>query len=652
MSHASPASLNSQEPPAPTSASAVNRWEMACVGLAFLTMATGGLAEAFDAPEAVSTVLYAVSYLTGGYFGTVSAWESLREKEIDIDLLMILAALGAAFVGAPFEGAMLLFLFSFSNVLQDYAMGRSRKAIEALAKLRPRVAHVQQHDGSTTEVPVEQVQVGQRFVLRPGEQVPLDGCVLSGESAVDQSSVTGESIPVTKRPGDQLFAGTINAQGGLTVEVTRAASDSTIARLITLVEEAQARKAASQRFLEAFEKKYAVGVIALTLVLIAVLPLFGLGWSDAFYRAITVMVVASPCALVISTPASILSAIANAARKGVLFKGGAQLEKAARIRTVLFDKTGTLTVGQPQVSRVVPLAGQTADEALQLAASAEIHSEHPLGQAIVAAAQQRGLQVQNGGELTASTGRGIETHFGEHRVLAGRAKWVAEALGLSLEHVGPQLEALAAEGQTVIALGEARPTQPARWAALICLADQLRSETLEALQSLRANGIAHTCMLTGDNAQVAQAIARQVSLDCVHAELLPEDKVRLVQEHNAREPVAMVGDGTNDAPALASASLGIAMGAAGSDVALETADVVLMSSDLRQVSYALRISRAANRIVWQNLTFAGGVIVIMVIATLLLPVWGIEVPLPLGVLAHEGGTVLVCLNGLRLLGFR
>jgi Zn2+/Cd2+-exporting ATPase len=631
------------------------RFERVLVALALGSMIAGGIVEYWGGMGPVAIVLYLVSYLTGGYFGTLSAYASLREGDVDIDLLMILAALGAALVGAPFEGAMLLFLFALSNVLQTYAMGRTRNAIEALARLRPRTAHVRRGE-NYEDLPLREVVVGDVMLLRPGEQVPLDAEVIEGESAVDQSSVTGESIPMNKGVGDPLFAGTQNLNGGLTARVTHSAQDSTLARMIALVEEAQARKAHTQRFLEATEKRYALGVILFTVFLSLSLPtVFGLSWEDGFYRAITVMVVASPCALVISTPASILSAIANGARHGILFKGGAQLEKAAQIQSVAFDKTGTLTEGQPAVVDTWCARAELREaELLALTAALEQRSEHPLAKAVVRHARAQGIELPPASEFSAEVGRGVSGTVRNHRLVVGSAGWVATRCRFPAA-AGELVEQWRGQGRTVIAtMLQGRENEEGLLLGLLAIADPVRPEARAVLEALRAAGIRRVAMLTGDNRAVAEAIARDIGLDEVYADLLPEDKVRLLRQIADDEEIAMVGDGTNDAPALASASLGIAMGAAGSDIAMESADVVLLSNDLTRVPHVLGLSRAARRIVWQNLLFAGGIIVLMVLATLFLPVLapGYAVPLPIGVLAHEGGTVLVCLNGLRLLAWK
>lgn len=653
------------------------RVEAVFVGITFVAMMGGLLAERALSNATLAGVLYLIAYITGGAFGVQAGLASLRKRRVDVDLLMVLAALGAAVVGAPFEGAMLLFLFSLSNVLQAYALGRTRNAIRALMKLRPDKATLKRPDGQVVAVPLETIQVNDRILIRPGERVPLDGMVLSGESALDQSTLTGESMPVHKGPGDMVFAGTINQSGTLEVKVTRLAHDSTIARLIRLVEEAQSEKAPTERFLDKFEQYYAMGVIAFTVGLILV-PwlLFAQPFEPTFYRAITVMVVASPCALIISTPAAILSAIANGARRGVLFKGGAHLEHMARLDVVAFDKTGTLTVGKPTVTDVtiIPLSGnlQAARLAtpehvrqeqenilLTLAAAVEFMSEHPLALAIVETARHRGLRLPEATNFQATHGKGVRARvdfMGGLDIAVGSPRYFDDYTTTGMEAARAEMERLQDEGKTAVLVAKLHePREGARVAhilGVIAIADVVRPDARQTVQMLRALGVKRVVMLTGDNPRVAQAVARQTGVDDFFANLLPEDKVARVkalrQSPDGRpQSVAMIGDGVNDAPALASATVGIAMGAAGTDVALETADVVLMSDNLRNLPYAVGLSRATRRVMTQNIVFAVAVIVVLVISAL-----GFELPLPLGVVGHEGSTVLVVLNGLRLLAHR
>jgi Zn2+/Cd2+-exporting ATPase len=602
-------------------------------------------------------VFYVGAYLTGGYFGVRAGIQSLRQWTIDVDLLMVLAALGAAVVNAPFEGAMLLFLFSLSNVLQAYAIDRTRKAIKSLMKLRPEKA-LARRDGGTVMLPVGDLVVGDVLVVRPGESIALDSMIIEGTSAVDQSSLTGESMPVSKKAGDPVFAGTINQTGGLEVRVTKLAKDSTIEKLVRMVEEAQSEKADTQRFLDRAEQFYAAGVILFTIALIVVPILFMKeAFQPAFYRAMTVMVVASPCALIISTPASILSAIGGAARRGVLFKGGVHLERAATIKVVAFDKTGTLTEGKPRVTdvvvegRVVNFHGEPGAPALallQLAAAVEARSEHPLAHAIVTESRQRGLAQRECAGFQSSSGKGASGLVSGRRIAVGNARYFAAQNICIPGDFAQQVATLQDEGKTSVIIGEIdEGTGGARLLGAIAIADVLRADAVSVVRQLKANGIERVVMLTGDNTRVARAIAGQAGVDEFHADLLPEDKVRVIKELKTIGPVAMVGDGVNDAPALATATVGIAMGAAGTDVAMETADIVLMSDNLQNIVFALALSRHARRVIYQNLSFAMAVIVVLIVSAL-----GFSLLLPIGVIAHEGSTVLVCLNGLRMLGFR
>ena len=598
------------------------------------------------APPWVSAMLFVVAYAAGGYFGFVEGVDLLvTEREIDVDLLMIVAALGAALVGQPADGAILLFLFSLSNTLQSYALGRTRRAIESLMDLRPPVATVKSAEGWRT-VPVEQLRLGDIVMVRPGERFPVDGEVVAGVTEVDQSPITGESVPVLKEPGDKVFAATVNSSGTVEVRVTHLAQESTLAKIVQLVEEAQEAKAKTQRALENFERNYAKFVLGGAVLLTAVPPLLlRQPFDAAFYRAMTWLVVASPCALVISTPATILSAIANGARKGVLFKGGAHLERTATLEVVAFDKTGTLTMGEPQLQGVYPAEGVSADELLRMVAALESRSEHPIARALVHAAQQQGLEIPPSSDFRAVVGQGVQGTVDDAMLWVGNERMFHEREVPIPAALREQMASLEAQGQTVVAAY--RPDER-RWLGLLAVADSLRPEAADVVEKLHALGIKHVVMLTGDNEQVAAAIAAKVGVDEFYAELLPKDKVRVL-EHLQKQygPTAMVGDGVNDAPALALADVGIAMGGAGTDVALETADVVLMADNLHHLPYAIGLARKARRVVWQNLTFAMGVIVFLVASA-----FGAGLTLPWGVVGHEGSTVLVVLNGLRLLGYR
>jgi len=643
--------------PTPAVDRAQLRRESVFVALSLAGMIGGLVAGWLDAPEAVRWVSYAVSYVFGGWYGLRAGLETLRHRAVDIDLLMILAAVGALAIGAPFEGAMLLFLFSLSNVLQHYAIGRSRRAIEALMTLRPEEARVRRNDEEVS-VPIDDVDLGDVFVVRPGDRVPLDGEVVAGESAIDQSALTGESMPVRKAPGDEVYGGTINEDGSLDVRVTRRATESAIARLIRMVEDAQGQKAQTQRLIDRLEQPYVLGVLGLTASAAVIGLLVGEAAGPALYRAMTLMVAASPCAVVISTPAAVLSAIAAGARRGVLFKGGAHVEAAASVRAVAFDKTGTLTKGDTELTDLAVRPGATVGDAkltddrmLALTAAVQSRSEHHLARATVAAATDRGLEPPSAIRFQARVGKGVRAEVEGRTVHIGNPSYF-ESLdgGGAIAHLEDGLDAVRAwqqEGKTsvLVAIEANGAAQIVGWLAY---ADAVREEARRTVEALRRQGVEHVVMLTGDNATVARRIGETVGVDEVHAELLPEQKVdrvrQLVRRYGA---VAMVGDGVNDAPALATATVGVAMGGAGTDVALETADLVLMGDDLSKLPYALSLSRATQRTLRVNLTIAFAAIAVM-IATILTA----GIPLPLAVVGHEGSTVVVSLNGLRLLAFR
>jgi len=647
--------------PMPSLFSGIN-WadpEILCVEATLVFMLLGGFGTALGLPAGLKFWFFLAAYLAGGWRGTIKGVRSLLAGTVDVDLLMVLAALGAAYVNHAFEGAMLLFLFSLSNTLQEMALERSRSAISALMKLRPETA-LCKRGAETVLVRIEELVVGDLVIVRPGESIPVDGIVVEGTSSVNQASITGESLPVEKKPGDTLFAGTLNEQGGLDLRVTKPATESTLAKLIELVEKAQGQKATTQRFLEKGEQWYALGVILFTAALIVV-PIYLLNepFQSTFYRAMTVMVVASPCALVISTPASILSAIAAAARRGVLFKGGVYLEKAAAIEIVAFDKTGTLTEGRPVVTDLQVIlhpemsdeeAGCSKEELLWLAAAVEARSEHPIARAIVAEAKRRFMPVERCTKFQSVAGHGVSAEVVGRRIAVGNLKYFDGYESPERTALEAQMDLLHDAGKTGMLVGEIcgehdKPT--VHYLGFIAVADKVRAEAPAMIARLRELGVKRIAMLTGDGKRVAAAVAKACGVDEVHADLLPQDKVRVITKLKEAGRTAMIGDGVNDAPALATADVGVAMGAAGTDVAMETADVVLMSDALDGIPYTLALSRRTRTVVFQNLTFALGVIVVLIISAL-----GFHLPLPLGVVGHEGSTVLVCLNGLRLLGFK
>ena len=609
---------------------------LTALGMLLATLALWPLQGA--AAASFSIVGLSLVYLTGGL---PAAWRAIAtlwdERVLDIDLLMVIAAVAAAAVGAPFEGAVLLTLFSISTTLEERALGRARRAIEALMELRPETALRKARDGTVSEIPAADLRVDDVVVLRPGARVPADGVIVSGRSSLDEANITGESMPVAKQPGAQVFEATVNIDGVLDVVVTKTVEDSTVARMIALVTEAQAAKAPSERFSAWFGQRYTVAVMAGAILAFAAFYWLGRDWEEALYRSATLLVAASPCAIVISVPAAILSALSAAAREGVLFKGGAALETLAAVDTFAFDKTGTLTTGKASVTGVVALDGDEG-RFLSLLAGLEAHSEHHSAAAIRQEAVSRGIEAARVADVITRPSAGIVGEDGHGQLWAGNPRLAAQ-MGASIDH--PALKALAADTQTVIYAG-----RDSRVMGAVTIADQARSTSAPALDALREGGVRKIVMMTGDRRPVASRIGAELGLKAeeIHADMLPEDKVRMAGELAAIGKVAFVGDGVNDAAALARADVGIAMGAAGSDVALQAADVALLSEDMGRLADAHRLARRTVRIIQQNLAFAMGAMAILVTGGLFF-----ELPLPLAVVGHEGGTVLVVLNGLRLL---
>lgn len=591
-----------------------------------------------DAADLSSIAGISLVYLAGGL---PAAWRALvtlwEEYVLDIDLLMVVAAVAAAAVGAPFEGSVLLTLYSVSTTLEKRALGRARRAIEALMALRPETALRRQPDGTVAEIPAAELRVEDVFILRPGARVPADGVIVSGRSSLDEASITGESMPVAKEPGAPVFEATVNLDGVLEAAVTKTVEESTVARMIALVTQAQAAKAPSERFSAWFGQRYTVAVMAGAILAFAAFYWLGRGWEEALYRSATLLVAASPCAIVISVPAAILSALSAAARLGVLFKGGAALETLAAVDTFAFDKTGTLTTGKASVTNVVALDGDER-KFLSLLAGLEAHSEHPSAAAIRKEAARRGLDLAPVSDVINRPSAGIVGDDGVGRLWAGNPHLAAQ-MGASIAH--PALKALAADTQTVIYAG-----RDSQLLGAVSVADQARASSAPALAALREGGVERIVMMTGDRRPVALRIGGELGLkpEEIHSDMLPEDKVRMAGELAAKGTVAFVGDGVNDAAALARADVGIAMGAAGSDVALQAADVALLSEDMGRLADAHRLARRTATIIRQNMVFAIGAMAVLVTGGLFF-----ELPLPVAVVGHEGGTVLVVLNGLRLL---
>jgi Cd2+/Zn2+-exporting ATPase len=602
----------------------------------------------------IPITLFVIAYLFGARDNVGHLVKDLTRGRFhfDIDLLMILAAAGAAILGQWAEGALLLFLFSLGHALEHYALGRARNAIKALADLAPQEATVMEN-GVSRRVPVAQVRTGVMVLIKPGERVAVDGTVREGVSAVNQAPITGESVPVDKSPGEQVFAGSVNGDGALVVEVSAAAGDRTLDRVIKLVAEAQTQKAPTQQFTDRFERIFVPVVLVGDALLMVVPPLLGVWtWHDAIYRALTVLVASSPCALALGTPAAVLAGIAQAARKGVLIKGGAHLESLGAITAIALDKTGTITEGRPTVTDVVATEGTSEDEMVALAAAVEAKSQHPLAHAVLAEAARRKLNVQEAGDVEAVSGRGVRGRVGPATVEIGRLlMFQGENDGAATAVPATMLDAverLEQAGRTAIIVrrtGEAWDGTP-DWLGVLGIADAPRGNAAVAIANLRSVGMRRIIMLTGDNERVGRAVASEVGIEEVRAGLLPEDKLHAIKELTQQGPIAMVGDGVNDAPALAHATVGIAMGGAGTAAALETADVALMGDDLERLAFAIGLSRLARAIIRQNLTVSLGVIAVLVIAA----VTG-QIGIGAAVVFHEGSTLVVIANGLRLLGY-
>lgn len=595
------------------------------------------------ASNAAVTAVYVTSLLVGAYyFGREALEELVLEREVGIELLMTVAAVVATLLGAPAEGAMLAFLYSISEAAEGYTEEKTRSAVRALMDLAPKTALVRR-GAAEVEVPVEDVREGDVFIVKPGQSMPTDGEILLGSSSVNQAPVTGESVPVEKAPGEMVFAGTINGEGSLEVRATKAFAENTIARIIHMVEEAHERKGTSERFIERFGKRYSPAVLAAG-VLMAVLPplLADASWSVWAARATVFIVAAAPCALVISIPITLVAALGTGARKGVLIKGGIFIEELAKITVVALDKTGTITVGTPEVTDVlmIPGAAVSEDRAVAIAAGIESRSQHPLAQAVARLAEIRKTAPIGIEDFQSITGAGASAKVDGKLVFIGSPALFENRAAGSLAAVSDDIKRLQSEGKTVIVVGDERTP----W-ALLAVRDNVRPNARDAIAALHKGGVKKVVMLTGDNELTAQAIAREVGIDEVYADLKPEDKALRVRELSDRYGhVAMVGDGVNDAPALAEANVGIAMGAAGTDVALETADVALMADDLQKLVYALHLAKRNQRIVRQNLALS-----VVVIGVLVVGAVAGSFSLPVAVLGHELSEFVVIASGLRML---
>ncbi|MFJ5710088.1 heavy metal translocating P-type ATPase [Streptomyces sp. NPDC093105] len=612
------------------------RWALASLALFLLALAPYLL----DGPAWLWGTLFAAAYATGGWEPGWAGLQALRERTLDVDLLMVVAALGAAAIGQVLDGALLIVIFATSGALEAVATARTADSVRGLLDLAPATATRLLPDGSEETVDAEALAVGDTVLVRPGERIGADGRVVGGASEVDQATITGEPLPVVKETGDEVFAGTVNGTGALRVRVGRDPSDSVIARIVRMVEEASRTKAPTQLFIEKVEQRYSVSMVLATLAVFGVPLAFGDDLTSALLRAMTFMIVASPCAVVLSTMPPLLSAIANAGRHGVLAKSAVVMERLGQVDAVALDKTGTLTEGTPRLTDVRPLAGAglDADALLRLTASAEHESEHPLARAVVGAARERGLALAAAEGFTAAPGRGVTATVEGRRIEVGSpARLLTGGAGGEHARVVRELEEA---GRTAVAV--LRDGEPV---GVLGVADRLRPDAAATVAALtRLTGRA-PALLTGDNERAARQVAERVGITDVRAGLLPEEKVAAVRAWEAEgRRVLVVGDGVNDAPALAAAHCGVAMGRAGSDLALETADAVVVRDELAAVPAVVALSRTAHRLVVQNLVIAGVFIAVLV-------AWDLigTLPLPLGVAGHEGSTVLVGLNGLRLL---
>ena len=591
-----------------------------------------------NAENTASIIIYLLAFIVGGFAkAKEGVEETIANKELNVEFLMILAAIGSAIIGYWTEGAILIFIFAVSGALETYAMNKSHKEISALMNLQPEEAWLVKENGEIERVAVDSLQLGDHLLIKPGELVPTDGVIIEGTTSIDEAAITGESIPVTKLVGADIFAGTVNMTGAVTMEMTKPNSESLFQKIIKLVQSAQSEKSPSQQFIERFEGTYVKCVLAVVALMMFV-PHFLLDWSwtTTFYRAMVLLVVASPCALVASIMPATLSAISNGARNGVLFKGGLHIEHLSVLKAIAFDKTGTLTQGKPVVTNFIVREGENEQQMLSIIAGIESKSNHPLAQAIIAYARKNGLSSFPQAQIEDVPGWGLKATVDGNAYKVGKSEFVGKVEAFAFaEGIAPKL---AEEGKTVVYLADHKGI-----VAVAAMKDTVREEAKKAITLLKNLGI-HTVMLTGDNEKTAKVIAKEAGVDAYIAECLPETKVNHIKELMEKYThVGMVGDGINDAPALATSTTGIAMGE-GTDVALETADVVLMKNDLSKIAYAVKLSRKMQTIVKQNIIFSISVIVLLIISNFLQ-----AVDLPLGVVGHEGSTILVILNSIRLL---
>ena len=619
------------------------RWTYLLVALAGLFFLIGWLGETFfGLSQDIALIFFVLSYIAGGYDIATHAIPGLLKGRFDTDVLMLAAALGAAVLGEWAEGAFLLFLFSLGHAGEHYAMDRARSAVSALGELMPKTAWVKDVD-QIVERSVETLQVGDVVVVRPGDRVPVDGHVVHGHGSIDQSPITGESVPVDKSVGNEVFAGTINQENGLDIRISKLAADNTLQRVMEMVAEAQEQQSPTQQMTQRFTSWFVPAVLILVVLMIFVPPL--LGWApiaDSFYRAMLLLVAASPCALALGTPAAVLAGIAQGARNGVLIKGGVHLENLGALDAMAFDKTGTLTEGRFRLTDILPLNGASTEDLLRIAAGVEQQSSHPLALAVVQTAQARNLELPPASGLQNMAGLGARSEVNGRAALIGSLK-LFSTNGYTMDSaIRSTVQQLAKDGKATMVVN-----YDGQYIGILALADTPRPGVRESLQALLDMGVKKLVMLTGDNEQAARSIGQEVGVTDVRAGLLPEDKLKAIKDLQEEfGTIAMIGDGVNDAPALATATVGIAMGGAGTAVALETADVALMADDLGQLPFAVGLSRASRAVIRQNLVIALGVIGLLVVTSVL----GL-VHLSGAVILHEGSTILVVLNALRLLRY-
>jgi Cd2+/Zn2+-exporting ATPase len=595
--------------------------------------------------EVLRGPIFAIAIVAGGWFIFPKAFAAARRAMLDMNVLMTVAVVGAMIIGEWSEAAAVTFLFGLSELLEAFSVNRARRAVQALMQLTPETALLK-HGESFREVRVEQVNVGDLIAIKSGARIPLDGQVTSGASAVNQAPITGESMPVEKKSGDEVFAGTINGEGSLEVKVSKPHTDTTLAKIIHLVEEAQAQKAPSQRFVDVFAKYYTPSVMCAAILVMLVPPLIAGGdWAPWFYRGLVLLVIACPCALVISTPVSVVSGLTAMARRGVLIKGGAFLEAIGRLKALAVDKTGTITEGRPKVTRVISTGSESESEIVRIAAAIDTHSDHPLALAVVRHAEEGGIRFPRSENYQARTGRGAEGDVDGHPYFVGNHRFTHE-LAVCSDATERTLEEIESQAQSVVVVGH-KPHADCKGEVLGILAvgDPIRSNAAEAVRALHSAGLRKVVMLSGDNQRTAAAIAKQAGIDEVHGDLMPNDKIQrikaLLAEHKY---VGMIGDGVNDAPALAAATVGIAMGTAGTDTAIETADIALMQDDLSQVAETIKLGRRTLRIIQFNIVFSLAVKAVFLVLAVLgyTSLW-------LAILADTGATLVVIANALRLL---